>query len=64
MKKKIGTALESKILREAKVFAARTDRTLADVIAEALDRYLTEDDERRDALRAAEKFCSGGSSGK
>jgi predicted transcriptional regulator len=62
MKKKVGTALESKILREAKVFAARTDRALADVIQEALDRYLTQDDERKDALRAAEKFCSYGTS--
>lgn len=59
MKKKIGTALDLKLLREAKVFAARTDRTLADVIREALVRYLAEDDERRDARRAAEKFCSG-----
>ena len=62
MKKKIGTALESKILREAKVFAARTDRALADVIQEALARYLTRDAECRDALRAAEKFCSHGTS--
>ena len=61
-KKKIGTALESKILREVKVFAARTDKALADVIQEALDRYLTRDDECKDALRVAEKFCSHGTS--
>jgi predicted transcriptional regulator len=62
MKKKIGTALERKILLEAKMFAARTDKALANVIAEALDRYLTRDDKRQETLRAAEKFCSHGTS--
>jgi hypothetical protein len=62
MKKKIGTALESRILREAKIFAARREKALAEVFSEALDDYLTRDEECRDALRAADKFCSHGTS--
>jgi predicted transcriptional regulator of viral defense system len=58
MKKKIGTALEAKIVREVKVFAARRDKTFADVLQEALDGYLTGDEPYQDALRAADKFCS------
>jgi len=62
MKKKIGTVIEEEILTKAKECAAREGKALADVIQEALDRYLQESGSSKDALRAVEKFCSHGSS--
>ena len=41
MKKKLGTAIESDILRRAKRQAADEDRPLSDLIQDALDQYLT-----------------------
>ena len=41
MKKKLGTAIESDILRRAKRRAADEDRPLSDLIQDALDQYLT-----------------------
>jgi hypothetical protein len=58
MKKKIGTLLKRELFIEAKQYAAGADKALARVIEEALDRYLSADEERKDALRAVEKFCS------
>jgi len=40
VKRKIGTALEEQLLREAKLLAAREDRTLAAVFEDALRQYL------------------------
>jgi hypothetical protein len=62
MKKKIGTLLEEEILSKAKERARRDRRPLADVIQDALDRYLHGASSNEDAVRAAEKFCSHGAS--
>ena len=40
MKQKLGTAIESDILRRAKRQAADEDRPLSDLIQDALDQYL------------------------
>lgn len=40
MKQKLGTVIESDILRRAKRQAADEDRPLSDLIQDALDRYL------------------------
>ena len=62
MKKKIGTVLEEEILVKAKERAVRDGRALAEVIEEALERYLHESGSVEEAVRAAEKFCSHGTS--
>jgi len=41
MKQKIGTVIESDVLRRAKRQAADEGRPLSDLIQDALDRYLT-----------------------
>ena len=41
MKQKLGTVIESDILRRAKRQAADEDRPLSDLIQDALDHYLT-----------------------
>lgn len=41
MKQKIGTVLESSILKRAKLRAAEQGRPLSDVFQEALERYLS-----------------------
>ncbi len=61
MKKKIGTILEEELLLKAKEHAAREGKALADVIQEALDAWLQGSGSKADALRAAERFCSHGS---
>lgn len=61
MKRKIGTVLEEDVLIEAKQRAAQEGRAMADVIQDAITRYLHEDVEGSDAVRACEKFCSHGS---
>lgn len=58
MKQKLGTVIESDILRRAKRQAADEERPLSDLIQDALDRYLmtgTPTPERRDA--AYSLFC-------
>lgn len=58
MKQKLGTVIESDILRRAKRQAADEERPLSDLIQDALDRYLmtgTPAPERRDA--AYSLFC-------
>ena len=58
MKQKIGTVIESDILRRAKRRAADEARPLCDLIQDALDRYLmagTPAPEQREA--AYELFC-------
>lgn len=62
MKKKIGTVLEEEILSKAKARAQRDGRPLADVIQDALDRYLHGAGSNEDAVRSAEKFCTHGAS--
>jgi hypothetical protein len=62
MKKKIGTLLEEEILKKAKARAHRDGRALADVIQDALARYLHGSTSKEDAMRAAEQFCSHGAS--
>jgi hypothetical protein len=61
MKRKIGTVLDDNVLIESKRRAAQEGRAMADVIQDALTRYLHEDVEGADAIRACEKFCSHGS---
>lgn len=58
MKKKLGTVMETDVLMEAKIRAAREGRSLADVIQDALIQYLHDNASRTDASRACEKFCS------
>lgn len=41
MKRKVGTVLETDLLRRAKRKAADEERPLSDLIQDALDRYLT-----------------------
>jgi hypothetical protein len=60
MRKKIGTLLEEEILSKAKERAQRDGRPLADVIQDALDRYLHGASSNEDAVRAVEKFCAHG----
>jgi hypothetical protein len=60
MKKKIGTLLDEEILSKAKKRAQRDGRALADIIQDALNRYLHESGPTEDAVRAAERFCSHG----
>ena len=58
MKQKLGTAIESDILRRVKRQAADEERPLSDLIQDALDRYLmtgTPTPGRRDA--AYSQFC-------
>lgn len=58
MKQKVGTLLEEGVLRRAKRRAAEEDRSLSDVIQDALERYLSEglpEAARRDA--AYQLFC-------
>ena len=58
MKQRIGTALEQDVLRRAKRRAADENRSLSDVIQDALERYLSEgmaEPARRDA--AYHLFC-------
>lgn len=58
MKQKLGTVIESDILRRAKRQVADEDRPLSDPIQDALDRYLmaeTPTPDRRDA--AYSLFC-------
>ncbi len=58
MKKKVGTVLEERVLREAKARASREGRPLAALLQEALEHYLGEDVEREQAIRACERFCA------
>lgn len=60
MKRKVGTVIEKDVFTETKLRAAREGRKLADVVQDALIRYLHENVSHGDALRAVEKFCSHG----
>lgn len=44
MKVSFGTRLEPDLRQRLKIYAAATDRTIEDVVAEALDGYLPPDD--------------------
>ena len=58
MKQKLGTAIESDILRRAKRRAADEDRPLSDLIQDALDRYLMAGMRTPDRREAAyRQFC-------
>ena len=58
MRKKIGTVLDSTVVRDAKYLAVREGRSFADVVQDALAAYVRDETRRGDALRACEKFCS------
>ncbi len=60
MKKKVGTIIDEEILVEAKTRAAREQRPLADLIQEALVRFLHEVGPNSDAEHSCCLFCSDG----
>lgn len=58
MKQKIGTVLETSVLKRLRLHAAERGRPLSDVIQDALERYLAQgipEPARRDA--AYQLFC-------
>jgi len=60
MKKKIGTIIDDGLLAGAKQRAALEQRSLADLIEDALSGYLNRSPGREEALRSLEKFTSHG----
>ena len=62
VKKKVGTLIEEKLLKEAKHRANQEDRPLAHIIEDALIAYLRRDIFRGDEQAACTRFCSHGGS--
>ena len=59
MKRKVGTIIDTELLREVKRAAAEDGKRLCDLFAEALSGYLAErGPEPRRAMRAYRRFCS------
>jgi metal-responsive CopG/Arc/MetJ family transcriptional regulator len=59
MKTKIGTVLEEELVQQLKERSVRDDRSISDILQDALRRYLHGASPQRDVrLAAVERFCS------
>ncbi len=59
MKTKIGTVLEEELVQQLKERSVRDDRSISDILQDALQSYLHGAPRQRDVRMAAvERFCS------
>jgi galactose-1-phosphate uridylyltransferase len=59
MKTKVGTVLETEVVKQLRQFSAKENKSISEIIEEALKKYFTIGaNPREQRLQAVEKLCS------